>query len=58
MSYLFRGLRSANRLRSMAEKQRFELWRDSHPLAVFKTAPFSHLGISPNCSYDGGPGGT
>ena len=33
----------------LAEKQRFELWRDSHPLSVFKTDPFSHLGISPSC---------
>ena len=31
----------------MAEKQRFELWRGVNPLMVFKTIPFSHLGISP-----------
>ena len=31
----------------MAEKQRFELWRGLHPLMVFKTIPFSRLGISP-----------
>ena len=33
--------------RYMAEKEGFEPPRDLHPLSVFKTEPFSHLGISP-----------
>ena len=33
--------------RCMAEKEGFEPPRDLHPLSVFKTEPFSHLGISP-----------
>ena len=31
----------------MAERQRFELWRDVNPLLVFETSPFNHLGIAP-----------
>lgn len=31
----------------LAEKMGFEPMRDLHPLAVFETAPFDHLGISP-----------
>ena len=33
----------------MAEKEGFEPPRDFHLLSVFKTDPFSHLGISPDC---------
>ena len=32
----------------MAEVQRFELWRGLHPLSVFKTDPFNHLGKLPD----------
>ena len=31
----------------MAEKEGFEPSRGLHPLSVFKTDPFNHLGISP-----------
>ncbi len=31
----------------MAEALRFELRRDLHPLSVFKTDPFNHLGMLP-----------
>ena len=31
----------------MAEDKGFELLRGLHPLAVFKTAPFDHLGNPP-----------
>ena len=34
----------------LAEKMGFEPMRDLHPLAVFETAPFDHLGISPAVS--------
>ena len=32
----------------LAEKKGFEPLQDLHPLAVFETAPFDHLGISPS----------
>ena len=35
----------------LAEKMGFEPMRDLHPLAVFETAPFDHLGISPAKVY-------
>lgn len=35
----------------LAENQGFEPWQDLHPLAVFETAPFSRLGISPWVYY-------
>ena len=31
----------------LAERMGFEPMRDLHPLAVFETAPFNHLGTSP-----------
>ena len=34
----------------LAEKMGFEPMRDFHPLAVFETAPFNRLGISPAVS--------
>ena len=34
----------------LAEKMGFEPMRGLHPLAVFETAPFDHLGISPAVS--------
>ena len=47
----------------MAEKEGFEPPRDFHLLSVFKTDPFSHLGISPDCKLylyikSGGPSRT
>ena len=35
----------------MAEVQRFELWRGLHPLSVFKTDPFNHLGKLPDVMF-------
>jgi hypothetical protein len=31
----------------LAEKQGFEPWLGLHPLMVFETIPFDHLGTSP-----------
>ena len=39
----------------MAEKEGFEPPRDVNHLPVFKTGPFSHLGISPYIMLNGGP---
>ena len=36
----------------LAEKKGFEPLQDLHPLAVFETAPFSRLGISPFLYYN------
>ena len=45
-SFIKKDLRTSHVI-LLAERMGFEPMRDLHPLAVFETAPFNHLGTSP-----------